>query len=44
MKLNTNGKVIKYLAGMFIPLEKLLSDSLKKSRNIFKTLNGLEYI
>ena len=44
MKLNINGKIIKYLAGMFIPLEKLLSDSLKKSRNIYKTLSGLEYI
>lgn len=41
MKLNLNGKSIKYLGGMFIPLDKLLNESLKKSRNVFKTLNNL---
>lgn len=43
MKLNINGKTIRYLAGMFIPLEKLLSDSLRKNKNIFKTLPNFEY-
>ena len=43
MKLNLGGKSVKYLAGMFIPLERLLSDSLKKSKNIYKILNNLEY-
>ena len=43
MKLNLNGKSIRYLGGMFIPLEKLLSDNLRKNKNIFKTLSNLEY-
>jgi hypothetical protein len=31
-------------AGMFIPLERLLSESLRKSKNIYKILPNLEYI
>ena len=38
MKLRQNGRTIKHLGGMFIPLDKLLADPLKKVKNIFKTL------
>lgn len=44
MKLLMKGKQYRYLGGLFIPLEKLLSEALKKSRNVLKTLPGIDYI
>jgi hypothetical protein len=44
MKLNLKGKTIKYLAGLFIPLEKLLDQNIKIHKNVYKILPRLNYI
>lgn len=44
MKAPVKGRQHRYLAGMFIPLEKLLSDGLRKAKNVYKILPNLEYI
>jgi len=41
MKAPLKGKQHRYLAGMFIPLDYLLSDNLKKNKNIYKTLANI---
>jgi hypothetical protein len=38
------GKQNKYLAGLFVPLEKLVSDNLKKNKNVYKILPNLNYV
>jgi hypothetical protein len=44
MRLPVKGRQNKYLAGLFIPLDKLVSDNLKKTKNVYKILPGLNYV
>jgi uncharacterized membrane protein len=44
MRLPVKGRQSKYLAGLFIPLDKLVSENLKKTKNIYKILPNLNYV
>jgi hypothetical protein len=43
MKVNLKGRQSKYLGGLFIPLERLVSENLKKVKNVYKTLPNLNF-
>lgn len=38
------GTTTNYFAGLFIPLDRLFLDSVKKAKNIYKTLPHLDFI
>lgn len=44
MRLPLKGKQNRYLGGFFIPLEKLVSENLKKAKNAYKILPNLNYV
>lgn len=44
MRLPFKGQQNRYLAGLFIPLEKLVTDNLKKAKNVYKILPSLNYV
>jgi hypothetical protein len=44
MRVPLKGKQNRYLGGFFIPLERLVSEQLKKAKNIYKILPNLNYV
>jgi hypothetical protein len=44
MRLPLKGRQNKYLAGLFVPLDKLVGESLKKAKNVYKILPNLNYV
>lgn len=44
MRLPVKGRQNKYLGGLFIPLDKLVGENLKKIKNVYKILPSLNYV
>lgn len=44
MKVNLKGRQCRYLAGLFVPLERLVNESLRKVKNVYKILPNLDYV
>lgn len=44
MKVNLKGKQCRYLAGLFVPLERLVNENLRKVKNVYKILPNLDYV
>lgn len=44
MKLSLKGSQTKYMGGLFIPLDRLLAEPLKKARHVYKILPGLNFV
>lgn len=44
MKLPFKGCQSRYFAGMFVPLDRLIGEPLKKAKNLYKILPNLNYV
>lgn len=43
-KLKIKGKTYKFLAGLFLPVDKLLAPEVRASKNVYKTLPDIEFV